>query len=70
MDLGYQDYHLSTQMEVEYLRGFLIAIQILVIAASELSDQSDRGEELIRTTTDRINLIIEDHNLLPFLRNL
>ena len=70
MDLGYPDYNLSTQMEIEYLRGFLIAIQILVIAASELSDQSDRGEELIRTTTDRINLIIEDHNLLPFLRNL
>ena len=70
MDLGYQDYHLSTQMEVEYLRGFLIAIQILVIAASELSDQSERGEKLIRTTTDRINMIIEDHNLLTFLRNL
>ena len=70
MDLGYQDYYLSTQMEIEYLRGFLIAIQILVIAASELSDQSERGEKLIRTTTDRINMIIEDHNLLTFLRNL
>ena len=70
MGLSNQDNYRSTQMDTEYLRGFLIAIQILVIAASELSDRSNRGEELIRTTTDRINMIIEDHNLLTFLRNL
>ena len=60
---GVKDYSKS-DMHEDYILGFFVPFQILLVASTALNNGSKRGEQLISLVIKRMQSIIDDHNLL------
>ena len=60
---GVKDYSKS-DMHKDYILGFFVPFQILLVASTALNNGSTRGEQLISLVIKRMQSIIDDHHLL------
>ena len=58
------------ELEREYRLGFFSAFQVLVIASTNLENETQRGEDLVKVVNDRMDSIIQNYDLLALLRKL
>ena len=66
---GVKDYSRS-DMHKDYILGFFVPFQILLVASTALNNGSTRGEQLISLVIKRMQSIIDDHNLLSQLSRI
>ena len=58
------------QLERNYSLGFFAPLQELVVASSNLNNNSARGQNLVTAVNKRLDTIIQGYNLLGLLRNI
>ena len=58
------------ELERDYRLGFFSAFQVLVIASTNLKNESQRGEDLVKLVNERMDSIIHYYDLLAILRKL
>ena len=58
------------ELEHDYRLGFFSAFQVLVIASTNLENETQRGEDLVKVVNDRMDSIIQNYDLLALLRKL
>ena len=58
------------ELEHDYRLGFFSAFQVLVIASTNLENETQRGEDLVKVVNERMDSIIHYYDLLALLRKI
>ena len=66
---GITDYPLD-KLALDYKLGFLYALQVILIASFNLMDNTEREKKLIGSVNNRMDSIVQDHNLLQLLKKI
>ena len=66
---GILDYPME-KLKLDYRVGFLYALQVILIASFNLMGNTERERKLIKSVNERMDAIVQDHNLLKLLNEI